>query len=88
MVEWQTCVSKKHVPQVREGSSPSLSTTKVLYTDLLFKLPLISHQVTSVNMADSMWLAAKDLVKINEGEVKERANAIVGYLFRQLPGSQ
>ena len=31
-----------------------------------------------------MWLAAKDLSKINEGEEKERVHTIVGCLFRQL----
>ena len=31
-----------------------------------------------------MWLAAKDLVKLNEGEAKERVHTIVGRLFRQL----
>ena len=32
----------------------------------------------------SMWLAAKDLSKLNEGEEKERVHTIVGRLFRQL----
>jgi hypothetical protein len=31
-----------------------------------------------------MWLAAKDLSKLNEGEEKERVHTIVGRLFRQL----
>ena len=67
----------------RVGSSPTLSTTKVLYTDLLFKLPLITQTRNNTDGV-SMWLAAKDLVKINEGEVKERAHTIAGCLFRQL----
>ena len=67
----------------RVGSSPTLSTTKVLYTDLLFKLPLIT-QTRSNTDGVSMWLAAKDLSKLNEGEEKERVHTIVGRLFRQL----
>ena len=43
----------------------------VLYTDLLFQLPLTLHQVASVKTANGMWLAAKDHSKINEGEGKE-----------------
>ena len=62
---------------------PLEAPTEVLYTDLLFQLPLISHQVASVKMIDSMWLAAKDLSKLNEGEEKERVHTIVGCLFRQ-----
>ena len=55
------------------GSNPTTRTTKVLYTDLLFKLPLIT-QTRSNTDGVSMWLAAKDLIKINEGEVKESLN--------------
>ena len=65
---------------------------KVLYTDLLFQLPLIigMHGITPqwefilYEPWLSMWLAAKDLIKINEGEEKERVHTIVGCLFRQL----
>ena len=37
-----------------------------------------------IGIQRSMWLAAKDLSKLNEGEEKERAHTIVGRLFRQL----
>ena len=42
----------------------------VLYTDLLFQLPPM-RQTRSNTDGFSMWLAAKDHLKINEGEVKE-----------------
>ena len=45
-------------------------TTEVLYTDLLFQLPPIGSDNRQW-LQPSMWLAAKDLSKINEGEVKE-----------------
>ena len=48
-------------------------TIEVLYTDLLFQLPLINHTRSNTD-GFSMWLAAKDLSKINEGEVKESLN--------------
>ena len=49
---------------------PAGSPIEVLYTDLLFQLPLM-NQTRSNTDGFSMWLAAKDLLKINEGEVKE-----------------
>jgi hypothetical protein len=61
-------------------------TIEVLYTDLLFKLPLIltiEEQVSGIGY-EICGFAAKDLSKINEGEVKERVHALVGCLFRQL----
>jgi hypothetical protein len=39
---------------------------------------------SAIGIQRSMWLAAKDLVKLNEGEVKERVHTLVGRLFRQL----
>ena len=51
--------------------------TVVLYTDLLFQLPLTLHQVASVKTANGMWLAAKDHYKINEGEGKEIYGSVV-----------
>ena len=54
----------------RDTLLPLKVKVKVLHTDLLFQLPLISHQVASVKMVDSMWLAAIDFVKIKEWRSK------------------
>ena len=43
----------------------------VLYTDLLFQLPPMRSEQSAIGIQRSMWLAAKDHLKINEGEGKE-----------------
>ena len=60
-------------PTVRnQGTSPPIKVIQVvLYTDLLFQLPPMRSEQSVIGIQRSMWLAAKDHSKINEGEAKE-----------------
>ena len=61
-------------PTVRnQGTSPPIKVIQVvLYTDLLFQLPPMRSEQSVIGIQRSMWLAAKDHSKINEGEAKEK----------------